>query len=229
MKQYTIIILLLAFALLNNCSDEKSTEPEKKAPQFPTPVTITAPQSANTPAKIDSAINSFNGFMNLAQTYLLTISQLQPSTAGNRYIWSLEFQATAIRIIAEPAANDNVKWQLYLTTPNEDGTPGQEHKVLEGNTNADGSKQTWYFYDEQTNQVASEMNIERSSDSVIITTKTSDSDLTQVITSNNDGTGKFQEYSGDKLLYEAIWNADGSGTYKQWNEIGGLIEEGSWQ
>lgn len=50
----------------------------------------------------------------------------------------------------------------------------------------------------------------------------------QVVTFAADGSGSLMIYENNILTYSSLWNADGSGSFKEYDSQGNLLDEGSW-
>lgn len=50
----------------------------------------------------------------------------------------------------------------------------------------------------------------------------------QIVTFAADGSGTLKLYEDNILTYSSIWNADGSGSFKEYDSQGNLTNEGAW-
>ena len=105
--------------------------------------------------------------------------------------------------------------------------------ALSGTESTDGSSGNWSIF--YPNEKTAEYALTWSTSSTgVLTGKIVENDTTgtafqkDVITENKDKSGELVEYSGTVETWDIKWNANGSGSYTEWNLDGTVADSGTW-
>lgn len=218
------IIIIVALALTGCSKEESATGPEETPPQLPELIQLSVP--ANAPAAVQAPVTTTNALINSFSFYLNIAKLAQPQKEGNLWVWSGSNQGLTVRVTAEVLPNGDVQWKAILN-----GSDGQNvynnWLAVQGTTNADFSRGDWTVFETNTQTVAATFSWQTDSNGNLTATFISGSEKL-IVVNNTDNSGTLQSFSDNVLIFEAAWQADGSGWWKQYDLSGNVTDEGTW-
>ncbi len=208
------------------------------APAIPT-VNFTGPSKTNTDPTYHAlyAANYANAIN--AVFMPIQVFALMPAQQGsNQWQWIIQDGNLTITLRAQRNNDNSIGWQ-YIFNGTQDTNTYNNFILWQGVISADGKSGNWLFYDEDTKVLLN--TLEYQTDAQGVKTATWD-------TKNNQGTQTIQRIiivnypngSGSLDSYELVnttmmkllhieWNANGSGSWQEYNYQGVLTSSGSWE
>ena len=128
---------------------------------------------------------------------------------------------------AETQNNNSVDWTVSV-----DGSDGIhtyiEWMAILGNATVDGTTGTWHVFEENSIDKMGDYNwaIDQIETEGIFVSE--DSTGIYEVTNNQDKSGQFIIKENDIKVYEAIWDASGSGTWTKKDPQENIIDSGTW-
>lgn len=149
--------------------------------------------------------------------------------SGGTWTWSYSDDGVTVTISAEQKGNE-YHWK-FIMNGTHDGQTVTDFVFMEGVSTEDGMSGSWKIYSPDQTEPLMEMSLKTNADgskeisySLYGKSDTSTLSFTYVLKSNADGSGSYVLTTGGQKAYEVTWNADGTGTWKDY--IGN--SEGSW-
>jgi hypothetical protein len=226
-----ILLFILFAAILTNCSKDESTKSNSTPPSLPQPITLTAPNSVNAPAEVKNGSSTINSYSNTVAIYIQLLGQTNPAFDGKKFIWSYSFSGATVEVTAQRTGKDVVEWAVSINGAATSGTTYNDWTAVSGTTSEDGKSQTWHLY--QTNSATEIVQVAWQTDANAVLTAMLQypapiSEKLQVI-NRPDSSGSYTKRLSNIVTYDALWKADGSGSYQEWDANGNLIAEGTWE
>lgn len=227
--------ILTAAVLVAGCSKSSSptgpsgSAPKLNAPTFSGPTSTSA--SADTSQGAQEAKSKAELFSATAQGFLGYYSG-NATQSNNGWSWTYisgSFKATW----TATSGSSGYNWKLVYN-----GTLGSatytEWTALDGYESTDGKSGNWNIYYTNTTVVAYQVSWSTDASgvltgTVVINDSTGTMAYKDVFTSRPDKSGELKEYIGTSLVWDVIWNSDGSGHYTEWDYTGAtVVASGSW-
>lgn len=229
MMKYRIsaVLVLVVAVAFSGCLQKNSTG-GSATPQFPSFVNFQGPASANTPADLQNYINTFNANTGLAFSYL-TFAQLQtPKVDGNTTTWTIT-SGDLVATIEAVKDNDSADWTFKLNGTDQGGTVYDHWTLMSGTSSMDGKSGTMHIYDQKSEEIAlfewsEDSNANKNAQLTIYGSPNSEYDLVN----NSDHSGSIDVFSGSAKTYHAVWAANGSGSWEEYDSSGNVKDSGSW-
>lgn len=242
MKQHLYRLLSVAVIILalgvTGCSEEDS-------PAASTPAKPTVPQTSFTGPNTTSS-NEFvqqakfsSSFFNVYGEMFKSFASLPGTQNGNVWTYSETQNGLTVKVTTTLLANGSYTWSIEMNglyTDDDTTIQVNNWKAFEGTSSADGKTGTWRMYNYNTATPILDMNW--ATDAAGIETGSMSfydkgMKISQVdIVNNPNGSGSLTNYvKGSAAIYknmEVLWNADGTGSYKIYNEAGAITEQGTF-
>ncbi len=226
-------LLLLAAAFLASCSKSSSTGPSGTAP------TLTAPTFAGPTSTSSTADTSYGAIYakSAASLFNATASTFMgfyggtASQSGNAWEWSYSAGGFTAHWSAT-SSGDGYDWKLVYNGSLQ-SVAYSNWTALSGHESTDGKTGNWTIYYENTSTIAYQVSWTTASDGTLSGTIVSiDSSGTleskDEFTNKTDKSGELKVYTGSVMTLDVKWNADGSGTYTEYDDTGAVKGSGSW-
>jgi hypothetical protein len=234
---FSIAIIILALGV-TGCSEEDS--PAASTPTKPTvpQTSFTGPNTASTNEFVQQAKFS-SSFFNVYGEMFKSFASLPGTQNGNVWTYSETQNGLTVKVTTTLLANGSYTWSIEMNglyTDEDTTIQVTNWKAFEGTSSADGKTGTWRMYNYNTTTPILDMNWATSSTGVETGSMSfydNGTKITQTdIVNNPNGSGSLTSYvKGATSLYksmEVMWNADGTGTYKIYNEAGAVTEQGTF-
>ncbi len=230
MKLKIPIFLVTVALLLMECSKDEPTKSNPKPPALPTAVTLSGPTSSQAPVEIGTGINTFNAYQGTALLYLQVVGLSEPEVSGNAYVWNSTFSGATVTITAVRSAKNTVDWTVVINGTTTTGTAYNNWTAVTGTTTEDNKSQAWKLYQPNSSTLLLQASWVIDANNVITAILEYPAPISekQQVIDRPDGSGSYAKWKGTVKVYEAIWVANGTGSYQQWDANGNLISEGSW-
>ncbi|MFZ1080389.1 MAG: hypothetical protein WAO19_00520 [Candidatus Kryptoniota bacterium] len=227
-------ILVLAAMFVAGCSKSSSTGNNSTAPALKAP-TFAGPSSTSTTADTSAGYLYASTYANIFTAYSESFTEYFVGTgtqSGNSWTWT-ETANGITGTWTATSTSSGYNWSLVLNGSN-GTTTYNNFTIVSGTESTNGSSGSWTLYYE--NETTAEFGVTWSTDANGVVTGTivsNDSSGTavqkDVITENPNKSGELKEYAGGTVLtWDIIWNANGSGSYTEWNTDGTVEATGTW-
>ncbi|MBN1398182.1 MAG: hypothetical protein JXA06_09160 [Bacteroidetes bacterium] len=229
----TILAFVLAIGIVG-CDDESSNPADSNnnttTPALPQ-VSFQGPNTNSSDPNAQIA-NSHAAQMNAIVSQSQMFAAMPPQQNSNTFVWTYTVQGLTYTLTAVKQNDGSFTWNVILN-----GTDGtntfNNYKPCEGTVNADGKSGTWTVYDingtkdaylvystDANNVLTGDMRVYYSDGTT---------SMKQLLVNNPDGSGSLEIYNqGTVLSYRAIWTASGSGQWWYYDDLGAIIDQGSW-
>ncbi len=227
-------LLLLAAMFLASCSkSSSSTGPSGTAPTLETP-TFAGPSSTSSSADTSygavyakSAAALFNS---TASTFTAFYTG-SASQSGNAWEWSYSAGGFTAHWSAT-SSGSGYDWKLVYNGAIQ-GESYNNWTALSGHESTDGKTGNWSIYYPNTSVIAYQVSWSTSSSgslngTIVMNDSSGTAEGKDVFTNNTDKSGELQVYTGSVMTLDVKWNADGSGTWIEYDDTGKEIGSGSW-
>ncbi len=230
MKFRVLTLILIAALFQIECSKDEPTKSNAKPPALPTIITLSGPTSAQAPVEIGTGINTFNAYQSTALLYLQVVGLSDPVVSGNTYTWNSTFSGATVTITAVRAAKNTVNWTVVINGTTTTGTAYNNWTAVTGTTTEDYKSQSWKLYQANSTTLSLQASWNVDANNVITAILEFPAPISekQQVIDRPDGSGSYTKWKGTVKVYEAIWVANGTGSYKQWDNNGNLLVEGTW-
>ncbi len=230
MKSKVLIFPLTVALFLIGCSKDEPTKSNNKPPSLPTLITLSGPTSAQAPVEIGTGINTFNAYQSTALLYLQVVALSDPVVNGNTYTWYSTFTGATVTITAVRSAKNTVDWAVVINGTTTTGTAYNNWTAVTGTTTEDNKSQAWKLYQPNSTTLLLQASWVVDANNVITAILEYPAPILekQQVIDRPDGSGSCTKWKGTVKVYEAIWVANGTGSYKQWDANGNLLAEGTW-
>lgn len=233
-KLFFSVILLFSAVMIASCSKKENNPavPENTESQTNNQTTPSVPKlffkGPNTSVvnEITNQIKNFiSGFNNYSLPLSSAFASVQPKNSGNEWKWVLSHDNGATETFtAISNADGSFTWTVtYNGTIN--AVSYTNWKAMEGTTSKDGKSGEWKIYKDNTAIVAAKISWSNNSSAVTGTLTVYENSVLQSkteIVNNSNQAGALKYYGeGPTILWEADWNADGTGTWKTYSS--GLV------
>ncbi len=226
LKKIGIIVLVLTGITVFSCSkDSTSSKETQKPPELPAIPQASVPDNA--PAEVQTLRTTMTGFFTGPSAFMQFLMSVEPTRSGDEWIWTKQNNNLTITVKAKSTNDDRINWQLFLN-----GTDGfityDDWRAVNGYASPDDKSATWEIYALNDTTVAANYSWDMDQDGNVESELESNSSIIKIY-NNADGSGKLEHYKNDVLVFEAVWNAAGSGSWKKYDAEGNLMDQGSWQ
>lgn len=230
-------ILAAMALLLASCSKSSSTSPQTApkltAPTFSGPVPTTPPSDTSSGYAGYAYATGVAGLFNATSQGYLGLYTGSGTQSGNTWTWT--YSANGLSATWTATLNgSNYDWKL-VETGTEGGVPVTNWTALSGTESTDGKSGTWTLYYPPAAVIAYQVSWSTSSTGVLTGTivandTTGAQQLKYDFTENPDKSGELKVYygTGAQMVWDVIWNADGSGHYTEWDDTGTVVATGTW-
>ncbi|HOT98125.1 MAG TPA: hypothetical protein PLN61_09345 [bacterium] len=207
--------LALGLVLLGiQCSEP--TKSEEKIPEAPAMIVLRGPASVNAPPQIGQKADEINFYFNSVTGLLADLGKTAPAINSNIYSWEVPLGNGTItkQIKAVRRSDQSVDWAAVLNGVAADGTLYSDRKLFVGKSAGDNSAQSWTFYDLVSGGITHKIAWSKNKNGVILLDDTfAATDGLWHLTNARDFSGSYRYTLAGKLQFEAVWKADGSGSY----------------
>ncbi len=242
LKKYLLFFLLIL--LVVNCSDKNdpvSPEKEKTLPELNIKE-IEMPQALKNSS--DTHAQMARGYISIANSFNVYSYMWNPPTSSNTINkvqdeWTKTWKDNATGVEIKLVAYDNSTefgWTVYISG-NMEGVTLNNQKVMEAKEIKATKSGSVHFYDFTTQKKSFSWTYSTNPSGLYTVDYLGykeDGTLSTkfVITSNPDNSGSLDYYEIDgttKTLAEKItWNADGTGSWTQYDSAGNILDSGSF-
>jgi len=237
MKQaLRLLLVLLTLAFFSSCKD-KSTSSNDDPPATPEIDDVQFEAPDNAPTEVQTYVDLANGYIGLGYGFIGYVNNNGEYDNG---IWTWTYTAgqLTLYVTAEDNGDGTVTWKWIWDGTDSYGTVYDHWVFLSGTYAKDGKNGEWTMYHTNSVQPVIHAEWETSASGVQdLEVNYYEEDGTEVVRyvaeSNPDGSGFFSyyyEYEDSLVLYlNAIWNANGSGSYTIYNSDGTVNTTITWQ
>ncbi len=231
MKRLLAVLLIAGLIFALGCSKD-STKPEENPPEVPQNLeesVVSVPETA------PLEVQAFAGYVNVFRYQFHVYNSLftaatgqEPKYEDGKWVWTYSAPQgnLTITVKAQTLDNGDQKWEIYFSgtfTGPDTVLTVTNWKAAEGTISADGKRGEWTVYEYNSTEVAAHYSWTTADDGTV--TATLESDIYKYVVINRpDGSGSVKVYENDTLVFEANWNADGSG---QWTNYKNNTQ-GTW-
>ena len=221
----TLGVIILGFGCLENQNPSGS---DNAPPTIPQMIIFKGPVSANAPESLKNSIADFNGHLGIGYTYLSIATLSSPEVKENRVNWEVTAGGFSGTIVADKKEDGTADWQV--TVNGTDGTITYDSwVVMQGNAKLDGSSGVWHIFAENSTELFGVFTWSTDTNEVKTGTfSTPDPNVNYEIVNNPDKSGSFAKKEAGIKIYEAIWEATGSGSWSRYDDAGNVVDSGSW-
>ena len=231
MKRSLALLIVLGLLFAIGCS-KKTTGPDENPPEAPQNLeeaVVSVPETA--PAEVQAyagLVNVFHYRFNFYNNFMQSATGQEPVYEDGKWVWTHASPQGnfTITVKAQVLDNGDQKWEIYFsgTFPGPDTVVTVNNwKAAEGVINKDGTQGEWTIYDYNSTDVVAHYTWSTADDGTVTATLEYD-DYTFTVINRPDGSGNVKVYRNDTLVFEATWNADGSGQWTNYEDN----TQGTW-
>ncbi len=226
LKKFMVFLLLAGLILTVGCSKEDNLlNSEDQPPGIPSAQQVQVPSQA--PVEVQAVANTVNFYWNFGQAFFNALQQVKAVKENGKWVWVHKSGDFTVTVTAEKQDDGSFHWEVVVDGSYQ-GVVVSNYKAIEGDISADGKSGEWRVYDTDGSLVGTVTWTEDENGNVTGTVVVADSNQRIEFANNADGSGGFTMYEGQAKIFEAQWQADGSGWWKAYDENGNLINEGTW-
>ncbi|NUN68882.1 MAG: hypothetical protein HUU02_04130 [Bacteroidetes bacterium] len=233
----TAAVVILALGLAG-CSEEDS--PTSSTPKKPTvpQASFSGPNTTSNNEFVQQAKFS-SSFFNVYGEMFKSFATLPGTQNGNVWTYSETSNGLTVTVTTTLLSDGSYTWSIVMNGQyvDDDTTVTVNNwKAFEGTSSADGKTGTWRMHDYNSSTPILDMNWATNAagvESGSMSFYEKGTIISQVdIVNNPNGSGSLTTFEkGTTALYkrmELLWNPDGTGSYKIYNEAGVVTEQGTF-